>query len=234
MDLKKNVIIIPAYNESSVIGRVIKGLYKELLRAQIEASIVVVDDCSTDNTADVAKKYGATVIKHIINQGAGGATSTGIKYAEMIGADMTITMDADGQHSAEDVVRGIKLMNSGKADLLIGSRLINPKGMSRVKILGNKGLTMITWFLFGVKVSDSQSGLRIFNKKAIDRLEWKSTGYEFCSEMLWRAKQSNLRISEYPIGAIYTEYSKSKGQNNWNAVNIIHALVRRRIMEFLL
>ena len=147
---------------------------------------------------------------------------------------MTITMDADGQHSAECVVRGIKLMNSGKADLLIGSRLINPKGMSRVKILGNKGLTMITWFLFGVKVSDSQSGLRIFNKKAIDRLEWKSTGYEFCSEMLWRAKQSNLRISEYPIGAIYTEYSKSKGQNNWNAVNIIHALVRRRIMEFLL
>jgi hypothetical protein len=73
--------------------------------------------------------------------------------------------------------------------------------------------------------------LRIFSKKALDRLKWKTSGYEFCSEMLWRAKQQGLSIKEYPIRAIYTEYSQSKGQDNWNAVNIIKSLLKRRLME---
>jgi len=103
--------------------------------------------------------------------------------------------------------------------------------MSKVKILGNKGLSLATYALFGVNSTDSQSGLRVYSRKALEQLKWKTSGYEFCSEMLWRAKQLNLRINEYPIRAIYTEYSKAKGQNNWNAVNIIKSLVKRRIME---
>jgi hypothetical protein len=103
--------------------------------------------------------------------------------------------------------------------------------MSRVKILGNKGLSAITNILFGVSVTDSQSGLRIFSKEALEKLKWKTSGYEFASEMLFRAKQQGLRIAEYPIKAIYTEYSKTKGQNNWNAVNIIKSLLKTRVLE---
>jgi hypothetical protein len=87
--------------------------------------------------------------------------------------------------------------------------------------------------MFGVKVTDSQSGLRVFSRKALELLRWRTSGYEFCSEMLWRAKQQGLAIDEYPIRAIYTEYSKGKGQNNWNGLNIVTTLARRRLLELL-
>ncbi|MDB5180433.1 MAG: hypothetical protein JWO54_191, partial [Candidatus Saccharibacteria bacterium] len=72
-----------------------------------------------------------------------------------------------------------------------------------------------------------------FSRKAIEQLRWQASGYEFCSEMLWRAKQQKLLVSEYSIKAIYSDYSKGKGQNNWNAINIVKSLLKRRIMEFL-
>jgi hypothetical protein len=103
--------------------------------------------------------------------------------------------------------------------------------MSRVKLLGNRGLSFITYVLFGINVTDSQSGLRVFSKRALTSLKWKTSGYEFCSEMLWRARQLKLAIEEYPIKAIYTDYSKAKGQNNWNAFNIVKTLVTRRVVE---
>ena len=140
-------------------------------------------------------------------------------------------MDADGQHAPDDVLEGIKSIDQGNADLLIGSRLIDSRGMSKIKVLGNKGLSLFTYLLFGINVTDSQSGLRIFSRRAIDGLQWKSTGYEFCSEMIWRAKQARMNVSEYPIKAIYTDYSKAKGQNNWNAINIVKRLCKQRIAE---
>jgi hypothetical protein len=167
-----------------------------------------------------------------LNTGSGGATATGLSYAFQNDFDIATTCDADGQHAAEDVLRGVELMSKSNVDLLIGSRLINKEGMSRVKILGNRGLSFVTYVLFGINVTDSQSGLRIFSRRALSDLKWKTSGYEFCSEMLWRAKQLNLVISEFPIKAIYTEYSKSKGQNNWNAFNIVKVLLRRRVVEF--
>lgn len=226
----KIAIVIPAYNEGAAIGKVIKDLKRALARRQFDFEIVVVDDGSKDDTAHQARAAGAHVISHILNTGTGGATATGLSYAQQSGFDIAATLDADGQHHSEDVIKGIEIISS-EGDLLIGSRLIDTKGMSKVKVLGNRGLSFVTYLLFGVNVTDSQSGLRIFSKNALDRLKWKTSGFEFCSEMLWRAKQQNLNIKEYPIQAIYTDYSKSKGQNNWNALNIIKSLVERRIME---
>lgn len=226
-------VVIPAYNESSVIGDVIKDVIKTFKNTPYSTEIVVVNDSSKDNTALVAKKAGATVINHILNTGAGGATATGLSYAQQNNFDIACTMDADGQHDSKDVLEGVHQLIGRKTDLMIGSRLINNHGMSRVKIIGNWGLSLITYLLFGINSTDSQSGLRIYSRTALERLRWKTSGYEFCSEMLWRAKQIGLKIDEYPIKAIYTEYSKSKGQNNWNAVNIIKSLLKRRIAELL-
>lgn len=230
----KVCILIPAFNEAKMIGKVVGDAVKTFKKEPYKVSIVVIDDGSHDKTASLAKKAGAIVIDHILNTGAGGATATGLAFAKKMGFDIAVTMDADGQHHIGDVVAGIKLiLKRDSADLIIGSRLINTEGMSFVKIVGNKGLGMITRVLFGVNVSDSQSGLRLFSRHAIENLRWESSGYEFCSEMLWRAKQQKMKVGEYPIRAIYTDYSKAKGQNNWNAVYIIRSLVRKRVLEFL-
>lgn len=228
----KVCIIVPAYNEAQVICSVVKKM-----AAVIDTSnhytyeIVIINDGSRDATAQEASKTSATVINHILNSGAGGATLTGLSYARQNNFDIAITMDADGQHAPEDVLEGIKQLSKLNADLLIGSRLINNKGMSKTKVIGNTGLSVVTKLLFGVYVTDSQSGLRAYSRRAIDELDWKSTGYEFCSEMIWRAEQSDLSIAEYPIQAIYTDYSRSKGQNNWNGINIVKRLLKQRLVE---
>lgn len=229
----KVCVVIPAYNEAKVIGDVIKKVAQEFSNSTFQASIVVINDSSKDATSDISRASGAFVIDHILNSGAGGATATGLSYAEQHNFDIAVTMDADGQHKSLDVVRGVTALSSSSTDLLIGSRLIDSKGMSRVKILGNKGLSFVTYLLFGVNSTDSQSGLRIFSRRALEELRWKTSGYEFCSEMLWRAKQQGMKIDEYPISAVYTEYSKSKGQNNWNAINIVKSLIKRRLSELL-
>lgn len=224
-------LVIPAFNEADVIASVIADLGRELKSKKLGFEIIVVDDGSSDETAAQAQAAGATVISHILNTGSGGATATGLSYAQHQGFDLAATLDADGQHDPRDVTKGIRLLGASDYDLLIGSRLLNSDGMSRAKQLGNRGLSLITYLLFRINVTDSQSGLRIFSRAALDRLKWRTSGYEFCSEMLWRAKQQGLKISEYPIRAIYTEYSMAKGQNNWNALHIIKSLAQRRIME---
>lgn len=234
MSRVKVCIVIPAYNEAGSIKDVIAETKHEFRNSKIyDTTILVVNDSSTDKTSNVAKSAGATVINHILNMGAGGATATGLSYAQQYGYTIAATMDADGQHSPRDVKQCIDALIEKEADLLIGSRLINSDGMSKIKILGNKGLSIFTYLLFGIRSTDSQSGLRVFSRNALEKLRWKTSGYEFCSEMLWRANQLNLTIEEHPIEAIYTDYSKSKGQSNWNAINIIRSLVKRRLSELL-
>ena len=227
----KVALVIPAYNEAQVIKKVVQKLTLEFNKSPYEFKVIVVDDSSKDNTAEQASAGGAYVIKHILNTGSGGATATGLSYAAQNGFDIATTSDADGQHAAHDVLHGVELISQNDMDLLIGSRLIDTVGMSKVKVLGNAGLSAITNFLFGVKITDSQSGMRVFSRRALSELKWKTSGYEFCSEMLWRAKQLDLKMDEYSIKAIYTDYSKTKGQSNWNAINIVKALVQRRIVE---
>lgn len=230
-EIIKVCVVIPAYNESRIIESVIikvSDLFKK--QNDLATTVVVVNDGSTDNTAEIASRY-ALVVSHILNSGAGAATATGLSFAERNNYDVAVTMDADGQHLPRDVLAGVRQSLDDETDLLIGSRLFDTNGMSSVKILGNKGLSFITYLLFGVNVTDSQSGLRVFSKRALSQLKWRTSGYEFCSEMLWRARQQRLKISEYPITAVYTKYSKSKGQNNWNAFRIVNSLMRRRVVE---
>ncbi len=231
MKKAKVAFVIPAYNEATVIAEVLQNLKKALAKTKLDYEIVVVDDGSNDKTGQIAKAEGVFVISHILNSGSGSATATGLSYAQQNGFDIAATLDADGQHDSSDVIKGVEVIQKKGSDLLIGSRLINSKGMSKTKVAGNKGLSFITFLLFGINVTDSQSGMRIYSKHALDNLKWKSSGYEFCSEMLWRAKQQGMRVDEYPIKAIYTDYSKAKGQNNWNSFNIIKSLLQRRIME---
>lgn len=236
MSKKRVGIVMPAYNEGKVIGEVLGSLLKYIKKTNldIEPKIIVVNDGSADNTGDVVGEYeDVYLINHILNSGAGAATRTGIHTAQRLGCDFVVTMDSDGQHASEDVERLIKEILKSDADLVIGSRLINSEGMPWYRVLGNKGLSLFTFFMFGVFVTDSQSGLKALNKSAMEKIHFRSNNFAFCSEMLWHAKKARLRIKEVPIRAIYSEYSLEKGQSNWDVVHIVGHMLKHRLLGIL-
>jgi glycosyltransferase involved in cell wall biosynthesis len=231
-------IVMPAYNEDMVIGKVLDDLPVSVKASgrMFHIKLIVVNDGSRDSTAsEVLKRQNVILINHILNSGAGAATRTGLHYADDLGCAYVLTMDSDGQHSPSDAIELIKEISKDKADFIIGSRLKSPSGnMPLTKKVGNVGLSLVTFLLLGVYVSDSQSGLKAFNKKALDNIDFHSNNYAFCSEMIWKAHQSKLKIDEVPIEAIYTDYSVSRGQRNLTgAMEIIMQLIKRRFLSFI-
>ncbi|MFZ1719955.1 MAG: glycosyltransferase family 2 protein, partial [Candidatus Moraniibacteriota bacterium] len=136
---KTTYIVIPAYQESTIITEVIA----EIRTAGYE-HIIVVDDGSTDDTFERAKETGVTTLRHRLNRGKGAATKTGIEAAKLKGADIIVTMDGDGQHSPEDIARLIEPIRRNHCDVVLGSRLIDPRGMPWYKIWHNKIGNIIT------------------------------------------------------------------------------------------
>ncbi len=225
-------IVIPAYNEAGVISDVLDDVEKAF--SNKTAIIIVVNDGSSDTTSqEVAKHKKVILIDHIINMGAGAATRTGLGFAKSAGCEYAVTMDSDGQHHVDDVIKLAKEIRKSKADFIIGSRLIDAQGMPWYRIIGNKFLNFITLILFGVFVSDSQSGLKALNRKALEHIEYRSNNYAFCSEMIWQAKRAKLKIKEISIRAIYTDYSLTKGQSNLDVVHILRQLIKQRLMDLL-
>ena len=152
----KVAILIPAYNEGSVIDKVLDKLLKDLKAQGLDhAQVVVVNDGSRDDTALKVKNHPSVkLINHIMNSGAGAANRTGLGYARDNGYDYAVTMDADGQHDSEDTARVLKELMNNKADIVIGSRLINAEGMPWYRVLLNKGGGLFTFILFGKNLSN--------------------------------------------------------------------------------
>ncbi|MBU0466344.1 MAG: glycosyltransferase family 2 protein [Nanoarchaeota archaeon] len=218
-------VVIPAYNEEKTLGEVITNLKKNSLK-----NIIVINDGSEDRTEEVAVKMGAKVYSHLINRGLGGALNTGISAALLNGAEIIATCDADGQHNPEDVKRAIDFLDKDNLDVVIGSRLLNPEGMPFLRRIGNKGFNFITFLLFGIYSTDTQSGLRVFSKKAAEKLKIKTSKMEVSSEIIKEIGRNKLNFKEISIKAIYTDYSMEKGQKNTNAFNILYKLFLRRAM----
>lgn len=219
---KKLAIILPAYNEARVIGKVIKKIPKTFFEA-MESTVIVVDDNSSDNTILKSKNAGAVVLHHRINLGAGGATMTGLEYAKRKKFDLAVTMDADGQHDPAEIKKLISKVLNGY-DLVIGSRLLEKDlnhAMPFIKRFGNKIFSVITYIYYRIWVTDSQSGFRAFSKVGLKKCRISNPGYEFCSEMIGMAKENKLKICEVPVRTIYTDYSKLKGQHYLNGFNIL-------------
>lgn len=224
--MSKIFIVLPARNEAQQIGEVILEIKKEGFE-----NIVVVDDGSMDKTAEVAENSGAKVVRHIINRGAGAATFTGIKAALELDAGVIVTMDADGQHASEDIQNLVKPILNKEVDVVLGSRLIDKKGMPMIRRLFNFAGNFVTWILFGMWVSDSQSGFKAFSKQAAEKIEIKTNGYEFCSEVIREIRAKKFSYTEISIQTKYTEYSMQKGQSFANGVRTFMKLVLRSFMQ---
>jgi len=220
----KTIIVMPAYNEAKVIAGVINGLKKNGHK-----DIIVVDDGSNDRTGEIAEKAGAHVYTHPINRGLGGALGTGIKAALAEGAGYIVTFDSDGQHDPKDVNRVLAPLVNKKADVVIGSRLLKPQGMPWIRRVGNFGLNVITFLLFGIWTTDSQSGLRAFSRKAAEKINIQTNKMEVSSEIIKEIGRKRLKFREIAIRPIYTKYSREHGQSHMNAFRIIAKLVIERL-----
>lgn len=214
-------VVLPAFNEEQVIGEVIEGIKKHGYR-----HIIVVDDASLDKTGETAALIaGVTVLTHKINRGKGAATKTGIEAAKLRSAAVIVTMDADGQHDPGDINRLVQPIRNGKCEVTLGTRLTNTAGMPARKILANQIGNLITWLLYGLWVTDSQSGMRAYSKKAAELIETKADRYEYESEVIREIKNKKLRFLEVPIRTIYTEYSMGKRQKQ-GLINGLRALYK--------
>lgn len=219
----KVIALIPAYNEETTIADVLTRT-----RPFVDGMIVV-DDGSTDRTAQIARAQGAVVVSHVINRGLGAAIGTGFAAAMRLGADTVVTLDADGQHDPNEIKKFIEAIEQG-ADVVIGSRMLTgfegmPLHRRVAQIIGN----IVTFVLFGAWVTDSQSGFRAFTRWALEKIQIKTNRMEVSSELIAEAKRNTLKLVEVPIKAVYTEYSLSKGQNFFVGLKTVLKLVVRRL-----
>ncbi|MFH1183126.1 MAG: glycosyltransferase family 2 protein [Candidatus Moraniibacteriota bacterium] len=217
----KIYIIIPALNEEKIITEVIK----EINEAGYN-QIIVIDDGSTDDTFNKAKSVGARVLRHKINRGKGAAVKTGIEAAKIIGADIAVTIDGDGQHNPADIKKMVNKIRQG-SDVVLGSRLKNREEMPKLRVIYNFFGNLLTWYLHGLWVTDSQSGLRAYSRKALELIDTKSDRYEYDSEIIREIYRNKLKFTEIPIEVRYTEYSmgKTEKQGFLNGLKTVYKMI---------
>ena len=192
-------VILPAYNEEVSIGSVV------LLTRFYADKVIVVDDGSSDRTAEIARKAGAEVIIHEVNTGKGGALKTGFEAAAGMGADVVVTMDSDGQHNPSEIPKLVAPIIEGDAEMVNGSRYLNglDKNTPAYRRVGQTVLDGFTNINSGLKITDSQSGFRAFAASTIDIFRFNANGMAIESEMLADAGKAGLRITEVDIGVRY-------------------------------
>lgn len=198
-------IVLPAYLEEPSIRNVIGDLQKHHYH-----NIIVVDDGSPDKTFEEAASCpGIYVARHVINRGKGASVRTGMEIAKHLGADVVVTFDADGQHDAADVTALLSAIRNGY-DIALGVRRFDPHFMPPTKIVANRIANFVTRLFIGIKVADSQSGLRAFNRKALAEIKTRTDRYSHELEVLKEIKRHKLTFAEVPIKTIYTEHSSTK------------------------
>lgn len=198
-------IIIPAYNEANNIGRVLAELQ------QYDYQVVVINDASQDNTAEVVKHYPVYLLSHKINRGQGAALQTGNQFALQQGADIIVHFDADGQFLVKEIADLIKPLIEGSVDIVFGSRFLDkksdlPKFKERVIFPIAK---LINRLFLGIKLTDPQSGFRAMTRRTAQQIIIQHDGAAHCSEIAAKAYQLNLKIKEVPIEVKYYGFGQS-------------------------
>ncbi len=191
---------IPAYNEESHIENLVKSAKNHV------DQVIVCDDGSTDDTASIAKKAGATVISHKVNQGYGAAIISLFDYARKNNAEIMITIDGDGQHNPDQIPLLLDTITQHNVDVVIGSRFLNQNTKTPgYRKRGIKIITSAANYGTDLKVSDSQSGFRAYSKNAIDAIHPTEEGMSVSTEILLKISNKGLSLAEIPITISYDD-----------------------------
>ncbi|MEL6672426.1 MAG: glycosyltransferase family 2 protein [Bacteroidota bacterium] len=221
-------VIIPAYNEEKVIRQTLE----EVLAHPFQ--VVVIDDCSTDQTAAAAKDLPIHFLQHPINMGQGAALQTGNTYAQAQGAQWVVHFDADGQHRVADILPMVAPLWAGEADITLGSRFLAGGSGEAMPALRKAVLKLGRIFhglLTGLWLTDAHNGYRALNAKALATIHITQNGMAHNSEIIQETARHQLRYKEVPVVIRYSDYSLAKGQSIWNAANIVGDLLVKRLFQ---
>ncbi len=222
-DGRRIFVVIAAYNEASVIARVVADV------ARHGYSVVVVDDGSADATAQRAGAA-AAVVRHPVNLGQGAALQTGIDYALQQDADIIVTFDADGQHRAADIERLVAALRERTADFALGSRFLGQAiALSTARRLLLRAATVFTQLTTGLRLTDTHNGLRAMTRRGAEKIRLRQNRMAHASEILAQIAASGLTYVEVPVRIEYTAYSRAKGQRLGDALAILLDLFARRL-----
>lgn len=219
------IAVIPAYNEATRIGPVV-----ERSKSFVD-EVIVVDDGSTDNTVDVSRQAGATILQHVLNCGAGAATMTGIEAARAHGADIVVTLDADGQHESSDIPALLEPVLADRADIVFANRFGQKNHIPLIRRLANGMGNIITFMATGMWVPDSQSGFKVFGPKALKQVDLRMSGFEFCTEIVRETSQHSWRALHVPTKVVYSEYTMAKGQSFANGIKTAFKILLRSFIR---
>ena len=225
-DRAATYVVLPAYNEATRIQPVLESI------AEKGYNMVIVNDGSTDSTLDVIleskRKYPNQihVFSLMINRGVGVATQTGFDAVLNFNPKYVVSMDSDGQHSADDLDDVIKPLVTGEAQAVIGVRPL--EDMPRSRNYANAIMNFLTKIFYRVDVSDSQTGFRAITRDALDKITINATGYLISSEFIREINDNNIPFAEVPIETIYTPETQAKGTNTTAAIKILLQMIKHQ------
>lgn len=216
------IVIIPALNEETTVGDVVRRVPREVHGIK-DIRVVVVDDGSDDATSEVAKRFGAEVIKHSTNFGVGAAIQTGLSFGIDEKVDLIVTLDADGQFDPCDIPKVVEPVIRGQAAFSTASRFLDRSltpTMPRIRLWGNRAMSWLISRIVGQRYFDVSCGMRCYSQEAALRLNLLGA-FTYTQEVFLNLSFKRLAIAEVPV--------RVAGQRSVGRSRVAHNLMRYAI-----
>jgi len=224
-EIKTIMVLIPAYNEADNLRYLLPKIPYRINGMNVGA--LVVDDGSEDQTREVVKENGYTVVSNIINRGGGAALRLGYDILRNSEVNICVTMDADGQHQPEEIEKLVSPIINNEVDVVIGSRVLGTREKdNRLRVTGVYVFSAIISSLLGKRITDPSSGFRAFKMDKMKNIDLREDQYH-TSELIIEAVKKGLRITEVPISILKRKYGKSKkGKNLTYAFHFAKTIIK--------
>ena len=226
-------IIMPVFNEQATIRKVIENVNNA--KIELSKEIVIVDDCSNDGTKDILRKINDSSVKiffHQKNMGKGTAIRTGLKNAT---GDILLIQDADLEYNPAEYKKLLLPIIEGKTKVVYGSRIEsirkNIKNMNKVHYLGNQFLTFATNMIYGAKITDMETGYKVFSREVIEKIKLRARRFDFEPEITAKILKNGYKIYEVPIDFKARKFNEGKKITFIDGIKAFYYLLKYRFVD---